>query len=390
MRASSLDTFSRLTEAQTNVYVEEVCRHIAESSAVQQARVDAYLDGATLAAQQVSEVRLTLLEQPAELSGWDFWVNVGMTFLLESNFIGATLKAVTSAVFKPLVRSNLVWLRIPRSPTGQDLVEVAKSAQARLLIEPGRGRLSYDSVLLRGAGALPGRASGDSLRLYHSAIQELVRVTEPLDVVNGLAQAANQARSSSKPQHNDPLAVIDSPGVTVVAAAQSYARATTLGIQVRAARCIAFARTRAAVPDLGELCAGFLNEPLDVKGVTISLDALRRRCAITFEALIWARMYGFSLKFPTKEGRSGPGTPELGSDNDEPFKGVRRQVVDYWLDRFGSEVAAWALRRGWAKMPDQGRLARAIYLRGYLAALSVDLAKTVKPGRGDLTALNSR
>ncbi|MGY1711240.1 hypothetical protein ACI8AC_17205 [Geodermatophilus sp. SYSU D00758] len=379
-----------ISQVQVDSYAEEVCRHIDECSAVQLAQVECYLDGATLAGEQVQDVRISLLEQPAELSGWDFWLGLGITFLLESNFVGAALRSITTRVFTPLVRSNAVWLRIPKSPSGHELVALAERARSLslpTLIEPGRGRLTFDSVLEGGAAGMGGRASRESLQLYHSAIQELIRVVEPLDVAQGLAQTANQARQSGRPRSNDPLSFSDSPGFVVLAAAQEYAQMTRLGIAVRSARFRSFARARASIKDLAALVEATQVERLDHDGQAVSLGALRRRCALDFEALIWSRLHGFHQATPGFRGRAGPGHPALGADNDEPLKGVRVELVDYWLNRFSPSIRDWATRQGWAPMPDQGRLARSTYLRAYFAALSADVEKAVRPASTELASL---
>ena len=65
------------TDAQIDDYVEQVVLLVRQSAAVQEARVDAFLDGATFAAEQVQDVRLQMLENPAQVTGWDLGSNSG-------------------------------------------------------------------------------------------------------------------------------------------------------------------------------------------------------------------------------------------------------------------------------------------------------------------------
>ncbi len=383
-------------ESARSLLIETVCRDIAESSALQQARVDAYLDGALRAAEQVQDVRIGLLEAPKEVSGWDFWFEIGVVFLLESNVVGALLKAIGSRIFVPMLRSNAVWSRIPKSATGRELIAAARQMRTwPPLIDATTGlRVTPSSVLSQGFRELPGRTSPDALRLYHSAIQQLAHVMEPVDVANGVAKAVNQARTSGAPTSPSSVAATDTAGVQVISGVQDYARLTRLGIQVRAARSIAYARSAASLDDLDLLSRAFEAGALDVGGSALSLADVATESSLAAEALIWARLYGFWLKFPVPRGpsagRASMGRPELGTTDEEPLKGIPRQLVEYWFTRFGPVVETWRSEMGWS--PQRGPLDQAIYLRAYLATVSAQFdeqAAAARPTRGSRTGVPS-
>lgn len=365
--------------------VETVCREIAEASALQTARADAYLDGALRAAEQVQDVRIGLLEEPKEVSGWDFWFEIGVVFLLESNIVGALLKAVGKTVFVPLIRSNAVWSRIPKSQTGRELAGLVRAvSRGRPTVISGDRWLSAQSVLDEGLLDVPGVLSKDAMRLYHDSIQGVARALEPVDVANGIAKAANQARSSGPPVTPGALASGDTAGVQVIAGVQDYARITRLGIRVREARCIAFARTTASVDDLAVLSSAFRPDNLAVAGAPVSLGSVARESSIAAEALIWARLYGFALQGSRGTGyvnRAGPGTPPLGVSDTEPLKGIPSRLFDYWWSRLGPTVEAWRQEKQMTGTTG-GRLDRAIFLRAYLAAVSAQFDEQVGPARG--------
>jgi hypothetical protein len=364
--------------------VEQVCLHVRQSAAVQEARLDSFLDGAILAAEQVQDVRIAVLEQPAELEGWKFWLDIAITLALESNLAGKLVNQLTKALFTPVVRSNALFLLLPKSPAGQDLVKVAKarSIPRRKGASP---RYTFDSVLKEGTRKLPGTASKESLKLYGASVQAFVNWTADLDLGNAVAQAANKARESGRPRRNDPLVVTNSAGVNILTQAQDYARASQLGVRIRHARFEAFVRGEAALPDLATIVEGvdWQALPREDSSETLgpSLAELRSKYALLLEALIWARLHGFALKNP--QNRAGAGVPRLAASEEQPYPDVNRQLQDYWFSRFRQPVAAFVQERGGQLSP--GRTEMAIRLRQYLAALSLETQK-LGLGRDELQA----
>lgn len=364
--------------------VEQVCLHVRESAAVQEARLDAFLDGAILAAEQVQDVRIAVVEQPAELEGWKFWLDIAITLALESNLAGKIVNRLTKAVFTPVVRSNALFLRLPKSPAGQELVKVAKtrSAPRRKGAAP---RYTFDSVLKEGTRSLPGTASKESLKLYGASVRAFVNWTADLDLGNAIAQAANKVRESGLPKRNDPLVVTNSAGVNILTQAQDYARASRLGIRIRHARFEAFVRGEAALPDLATIVEGvdWQALPSEDGAETLgpSLAELRSKYALLLEALIWARLHGFALKNP--QDRGGAGVPRIAANEDQPYPDVKRPLQDYWFSRFRQPVAAFVQQGGGQLSP--GRTEMAIRLRQYLATLSMDTQK-LGLGRDELQA----
>jgi hypothetical protein len=354
--------------------VEQVCLHVRQSAAVQEARIDAFLDGAILAAEQVQDVRIAVLEQPAELEGWKFWLDIAITLALESNLAGKLVNQLTKALFTPVVRSNALFLLLPKSQAGQDLVKVAKARSV-----PGRKgaspRYTFDSVLKEGTRKLPGTASKESLKLYGASVRAIVNWTADLDFGNAVAQAANKARESGRPRRNDPLVVTNSPGVSILTQAQDYARASRLAIRIRHARFEAFVRSEAALPDLATIVEGVdwqalpSEDAADTLGP--SLAELRSKYALLLEELIWARLHGFALKNP--QDRAGAGVPRVRADEDQPYPDVNRQLQNYWFSRFRESVAAFTQQKGGQLSP--GRTELAIRLRQYLAELSSQTQK---------------
>ena len=68
--------------------VEQAAALVRQSAAIDEARLDAFLDGAVIAAEQVQDTRLTVLEQPAELSATDLWVEIAIGLMIGFGAIG--------------------------------------------------------------------------------------------------------------------------------------------------------------------------------------------------------------------------------------------------------------------------------------------------------------
>jgi hypothetical protein len=156
--------------------------------------------------------------------------------------------------------------------------------------------------------------------------------------------------------------------MTVVSAAQDYARATRLGIRVSHATIEHYVRRTALPSDLATVIETVGWEPLskaDTDDKATRLGDLRDEYALLFEALIWARMYGFS---------ESPDFPELMIK--DAFYGVNPVVQTYWRRRFQS-AAEWylATERGARIFVDTNNSFR---LRRYFAALSREMSTQIR------------
>jgi hypothetical protein len=352
------------TAAQVDDYAEQVVLLVRQSAAVQEARVDAFLDGATLAAEQVQDVRLQVLETPAQVRGWELWVEFAL-LLLETNLVSKAIALASRTIFIPMVRSNRLFLALPKSAAGKELVKLSKNL-------PGvQFRATTKSVLSSGALGLPGTASPDSLKLYHGSIQAIVRLGSEAglsgaDLIKDAAKLEGERRRRrTAPPSGGSLPLGDSAGVVVLSAAQDYARATRLGIQIRHARIESFVRREATPADLAVVVDALGWDPLGEPGeqLTLSLADLRDNYRLLLEALIWARLYGFSATQPRIDVNASPDEP--------PFIGIKEQLQDYWQRRFQALADAYQPVR--PVLP--GRVADAQRLRRYFAAISTELQK---------------
>jgi hypothetical protein len=360
MAAARPDQIPLATRA---LFVEQV----RQSAAVQEARADVLLEGAMLAAEQVQDVRIAVLEEPTEMTATEFWVEVALTVIIESNLASKLLAATTKKIFTPVVRSNALFLLLPKSAQGRELAAAGKVFEE----VAGSGR----SVLRDGIAKLPGTASKDSLKLYHAAIQQLVTASSQVDLAKTAVKVTNQvARAKNRPRANRPLAASDSAGVAVLHGALEYASATRLGIRFALAGLERAVWTATRFDDLAAVGVVVdwedLTDPQERETFSQGLAVLRKETARFLEALIWGRMYGFA------DAQRQPGVtsnPAIGSDATAPFTGVKKPLQTYWRDRFQADADAYAVTLGQTVVP--APVADAVRLRTYFGAVSAAVNK---------------
>jgi len=316
---------------------EDLIYLIRQSCAVQLARVDAFLDGIVLAAEQVQDMRLKFLETPPEVPAWKIIGQAALTFILESTIAGAILTAATKAIFTPILRQHAVFMALPKSLDGKALAESAK------LLERIRGRqvsaAFQRAMVVRGLEEL-GR---ENVKLYHDFLEAIVHGSDAVGTnLTAVAKAAREVVSGPSATPPPFLGVEDSAGVGILAAAQHYASITRLGIQVRHARFEREVRQNICTADELEIIAELVSWDdlkLDVGGgrqISCNLGDIRTRYRIMFEAVIWTRVFGFdkSRNYPQTE-------PAEALGSKRKFVGIDVAFSDYWCKRFADSIDSW-------------------------------------------------
>jgi hypothetical protein len=346
--------------------VEAVVQLVRQSAAVQEARLDALLDGATLAAEQVQDVRLQVIEEPAEVTGWDIFVEIAPILIIESKVPAKLLANLTKRLLGPAVRSNALFLALPKSQAGKELVKAADDL-ARLGLIP-RGDVAKQ------VAKLAGTASGDSVKLYSAGTHAIINFGSGTDYAQAVITAGQQGYRRATAPTNPPLRAADSAGVAVVGAAMNYAAATRLAIRFSHARIEAFCRTEATLTDLAAVGVGMdwdpLEDPNERSPLPGGLAEARGQYQLFFEAVIWARMYGFShASIGVPGSRNHP--PISTNDPAAPFVGPKKALQQYWLSRFGAEAERYATAMK-VKIPESPTAA-ALRLRRYLGDISTQV-----------------
>jgi hypothetical protein len=163
------------------------------------------------------------------VTGAEFWTELAITVLIDSNLASKLLSAVTKQVFTRVIRSNALFQILPKSELGKALAAAATD------VEEIVGRATARSVIKEGLANLPGTASKEALKLYSPTLQVFAtqaRKLSGLDYSKAAVKVANQARQAkNRPRSNRPLGAPDSAGVAVLHSALEYAAATRLGIR---------------------------------------------------------------------------------------------------------------------------------------------------------------
>jgi hypothetical protein len=377
--------------------VERLCFLIRQSAIIQEARVDAFLDGIELAAEQVQEVRISMLEQPKEVTGWDILGAAMVEFVMESNLPGKLLKAAAKGIFSASLRRAALYAALPRGPQARELVEEARRVAERLgrmnagrFASPWRpagsvqGAIRGNQAAARATaleGALvtaKGKSPKDQRDIYHGIVESLAREAEAEQNYAAVGKAVREALGRARVPSRALLG--DTAGVSVRTAARDYAMRTRLALRTVHARVESEVRANWVSPDgVGLIADAFSVGDLKLdegnSGVEASLADVRNGFLILFEAVIWARLYGFD---PVAK------TP-LRVSNQGLYKGVEEKISEYWFKRFGPTVEAWKKERGATVVPfaTDAPANQAIYLQQYFWAVVGSLPKL---GPGQMTA----
>lgn len=351
---------------------------IRQSAAVQEARMDILLDATVLAAEQVQDVRLVVLETPAEVSGWELWGEIALGFLLDTKLAGKLLGLLTRKLIGQAVRTNTLFSVLPRSESGKELAFYAKYAfrdRARRVVREGIPELK-----------LPGLSDKDGLSLYNASLQMFVAKGSGTldDFANAALKAANARRKAGPPRTSDPIPVADSAGVTVLSAAQDYARATRLGIRFRHAALESYVRRGASPASLALVAETVGWDGLDdgeQQAELMDLTTARNKYRLLLEALIWARLYDFTEAPPSP--RSNP----VVLANQDLFHGPSGNLQKYWRARFQPLADQYLASKGATVVP--GDNTQSLRLRKYFAAVSYQVTQQSQGAQGLMTALKA-
>lgn len=313
---------------------------VKQSSEVSRARLGALLDGANLAGEQVQDTRIKFIESPPSVSGWSILGQVFFTFLLDSTIAPALLSKFAQLAFTPVIRSHNAWLSLLPKADYYTREIVAKNVNwAR--------QMRFDRLADRIVRSELRKLSSE-MDLYHKTLAGLAAggtATEK-NLVAGAKTAREYLRAPTRP-HGQDLGGGLSAGNEFLLAMREYASLTFLGISTFE---LAFERdlringcTSADLnlvvdtfgwPDTGQTAASNPLGGIDPRGNTaLDLTEIRQLSLITAEAVIWARLYGFSA-------RTGPEYLV----NEGSLKGVPSDILHYWKQRFGGLIDSFVVQ----------------------------------------------
>lgn len=290
--------------------IEHAVHWIRQSAYIQSERLQAFVDGVVLAAEQVQNIRLDLLEKGPEVEAGLALIDVFVVFLLESSIPGILLTSLAKKIIRPILRTGSLWSK----PYVRE-VKIWKQMMKEGAITP-----------LQFKEAMRMEANDKTYSSYAWGIRALGRMSpEAQQDITALGKAGREAfhKDFSQPT---PLESTDTPGVSVLDAALAFASMHRLAIFYHHSMLEAVVRV-----GISKETANSIMRVLSWETLEEDLKAIRDRFKLLYEAIIWALLCGFQKWKPIV----GPTVraPRL--------EGVDKRLVGYWLRRFGEQIAEW-------------------------------------------------
>ncbi|HXG95494.1 MAG TPA: hypothetical protein VNJ06_00120 [Gemmatimonadales bacterium] len=249
--------------------IEETTALIRQSAIRQIECAQTIMDGAILAAEQVQDKRLELLEQGPEVSGFDVFIDFALTFILESPLAGKIFQTITTKMLLPRVRANQV-------AQAKALRVLALKPGARL---PG-GFLAVPERIV--ASQLAKRVK--DLHKFERLLIETGSEEGPYPYMVAFAKAMKQA--GEKERRPAPLLEpSDTPGVAILDLAQQHLSKERLAIQIEHSMFELWVRT--GQMSVEEARNTVQRESIEASGKLFSLAEIKDRFKRHFELLIW-------------------------------------------------------------------------------------------------------
>lgn len=334
------------SDLQREMHVEEAIEFAKHASAIQLERIQALTDGAVLAAEQVQDKRIEVLERGPEVSGTSLLMEFAITLILESPLAAKALQKLTTVVLRPIIKRRIAIAELRIRSSTLQLRKVSRTLSAPAALEAAR------------QADLDVRRIAEELRQLHQSFDQMGTGSWRDYLIGAIkgGRAASAASGNEQP-NSDPS---DTPGVRVLSLAQSYASNQRMVASVDLASLEFW--LRAGLVSADDLQAIFHWDALNV-----SLDRIRDESKRYYEALIWslllwqqAKVYREGL---TKRSLTAP-EQVFGNLADH----TPSHLLHYWLYRFvdpssGKQFADAAALRAGDKEYDRSVAALAQYMQ---------------------------
>lgn len=297
-----------------------VALQVREARAARLEALQAVVDGAVLAVEQVQDMRIDLLEQGPEVLIEDIVFDTLLGLALGE--VGQALRTCTDSIAAQLADSAAAFASTAQHPKAAEIL----------------GSVIRASDADRFAGIFGGEERGAApvtpaeIKRYNGAVRAFLadRIGQKLDVAAekslGIVQTG-LPKGAAKTVNLEPT---DTPAVSMLSAAQAYVSAQRHALEV-------FHATAEAMV----LGGGFSEKELQLLGrrmaartLEASYNEIRDRHKMLFEAALWCRL--FDVQRPARLGGTWflsrrAGHLDLG--------GAPAPLVRYWCRRFGRTIA---------------------------------------------------
>jgi hypothetical protein len=299
----------KVVQRRSEAEIEETLLRVRQYAFLQVERTQAFVDGAILAAEQVQDKRLDLLEQGPELTVTEVIFDILLTIALESTIAGKVLAGITKKLLKTALSSVRVFSVLPKfalSERGQNIKWLSQLMKVR-----GGKQVARNTIkkFLTPSNEL-------TIAQYNRTLQVLYQGGS--NVEQNLAAVAKGAKASYPLTQSRILTVGDSVSVSILSAAQVYACQQRLAIFLSHSTFEMWLRLDLVdIEDMEMLCKSEITDE-----EATSINTLRDQYKLLFEAAIWTKLFGLD----TDETKVLVNQGEL--------FGVPNKHLNYWLDRF--------------------------------------------------------
>ncbi len=278
-------------------------------------RTQALVDGAILAAEQVQDKRLDLLEQGPELTVSEVLFDVFLTMALESSIAGKVLAGITKKLLKPALSSVRVFSVLPKfalSERGRDLKWLSQTMKVW-----GGKQVARNTIkkFLTPSNEL-------TIAQYNRTLQVLYQGGS--NVEQNLTAIAKGGKAGAQQLlfhgRNPPpvLSFGDSVSVLILSAAQIYASQQRLAIFLSYSTFEMWLRLDLVeIEDMEMICKSEITDE-----ELTSINTLRDQYKLLYEAVIWTKLFGLDTDLSKVIVNQGK------------LRGVPNEHLKYWLKRF--------------------------------------------------------
>lgn len=340
--------------------IESAVALIEQSFAMQEERIQIIVDAALLALEQVQDKRIELAEKGKNFTIYDVIFDVLSVYLWEVGLIGHVLeplvKEVTGAIIKRSLKYSAVYNHLNKSDYGAQFIGYARQEEnSKKLLNEIIGEHALNSK----------QFNSEDFALFSQEVRTMV-ASAP-DVVWQKAKGEVKKWNDYKKKVKETkLEMTDTPGVSMLKAAQTYVSSQRVALKLQQAKIVAFLRsqTQMTVKELKEYMSIFNAEELPESSF------IRDQYQWTFEMLLWAHIYGFTSDWDK--------SPTAWTTDPRPFgtffKGIDNRVTYYWFERFRSILSAY-VKKDWDSLD---LVSKTYYTKKYFVEMMAGIQKRSK------------
>ncbi|MBO9598550.1 MAG: hypothetical protein J7559_12135 [Cohnella sp.] len=340
--------------------IESAVALIEQSFAMQEERIQIIVDAALLALEQVQDKRIELQEKGKNFTIYDIIFDVLSVYLWEVGLIGHVLeplvKEVTGAIIQRSLKYSAVYNRLNKSDYGAQFIGYARQEEnSKKLLNQIIGEHAQNSKMF----------NSEDFALFSQEVRTMV--AKAPDVVWTKAKGEVKKWNDLKKKVKETkLEMTDTPGVSMLKAAQTYVSSQRVALKLQQAKIVAFLRsqTQMTIKELKDYMSIFNAEELPESSF------IRDQYQWTFEMLLWAHIYGFTSDWDK--------SPTAWSTDPRPFgtffKGIDNRVTFYWFERFRSILSAY-VKKDWDSLD---LVSKTYYTKKYFVEMMSGIQKRAK------------